>query len=147
MSKKKQRDIELFVVDVFISIQKIKKYTKPFNNEEDFKYDELHWDATIRQLEIVGEALNNLLDNNNFNSLAPKYFRKIVNFRNTITHGYFGIDIYEVWDIITSKLDILEIDLKSIAKNNLDISNAINSEIEEYKKLKDSYIVDYLTSL
>lgn len=147
MSKKKQRDIELFIVDIFISIQKIKNYTKNFTNEEDFKHSGLHWDATIRQLEIIGEALNNLLDDKKFNSIAPKYFRKIVNFRNAIAHGYFGIDIFEVWDIITTKLDILENDLKNLSKNNFDLSDAINSEILDYKNSTDSYIVDYLVLL
>ena len=89
MSKKQQRDIELFIVDIFVSIQKIKTYTKEFKNSQDFAHSGLHWDASIRQLEIIGEALNKLLKNDNFNLLAPSYFRKVVNFRNIIIHGYF----------------------------------------------------------
>jgi len=147
MSKKANRDIELFIVDTLVSIQKIKEYTKIFSNAQDFQHSNLHWDATIRQLEIIGEALNNLLDDEKFNSLAPKYFRKIVNFRNTIVHGYFGIDEDEVWDIIISKLGILEIDINTIIQKDIDISDAINSEIFEYKKLNDSNIINYLTSL
>lgn len=144
MSNKKNRDIELFIVDVFVSIQKIDEYTKIFDNPSDLQHSSLHWDATIRQLEIIGEALNKLLDNENFSNLAPRYFRKIVNFRNAIVHGYFGIDLDEVWDIITNKLNILNNDLLKIVKNNIDLSLAIESSINEYQNINDINIVKYL---
>lgn len=146
MSKQK-REIELFVVDIFISIQKIKEYIKPFNNANELLHSSLHWDASIRQLEVIGEALNRLLDDENFNSLAPKYFRKVVNFRNNIVHGYFGIDIDEVWNVVTINIDILEKDIKEIVKNNIDITEAIGYAIEEYKNLDDLNIVKYLINL
>jgi len=147
MPNKKQRDIELFIVDVLIAIQKIKEYTKLFINKNDFQHSSLHWDATIRQLEIIGEALNKLLEDEKFKSLSPSYFRKVVNFRNTIIHGYFGIDLDEVWNIITQKLDILETDMLVLVKDNIDLENVISSEIEEYKRLNDIYITKYLMQL
>ncbi len=141
MSEK--RDLELFLVDVLIAIQKIRNYTKEFSDVDALMHDELHWDATIRQFEIIGEALNNLLAEEKFNKLSPKYFRKIVNFRNAINHGYFGIVQEEVWDIITSKLDLLDNDMQSIIKENFDVASAIKLEvpkhhsvIEYFKKLK-----------
>jgi uncharacterized protein with HEPN domain len=96
MSNRKFRDLALFVIDIFVAVHKIKEYIQPFKNENDFRHNSLHWDATIRQLEVIGEALNNLLDDDEFSALSPKYFRKVVNFRNTISHGYFGIDLDEV---------------------------------------------------
>jgi len=145
MSEK--RDIKLFIVDVLVSIQKVKEYIQPFDNSSTFLHSSLHWDASMRKLEIIGEALNKLLEDENFNSLSPTYFRKIVNFRNTIVHGYFGIDVDEVWDIVTNKLQILEDDLLGIVENNIDITDAISCEIEEYKNLNDINIVKYLSSL
>lgn len=142
MSKK--RDVELFIVDIFIAIQKIKEYVVPFKNQEAFLHSSLHWDASMRQLEIIGEALNKLLDDDNFQSLAPSYFRKVVNFRNSIIHGYFGIDSDEVWDIIHNKLSLLEKDLHQIVDKSLDLSEAIACEIEEYQELNDINIVKYL---
>ena len=146
MSKKK-RDIELFIVDIFVSIQKIRGYVAPFHNPNDLLYSSLHWDATIRQLEIIGEALNKLLEDESFMKLAPEYFRKVVNFRNNIVHGYFGIDLDEVWNVITVHLDVLENDMKKILKNNINIKDAIELEIEEYKRLNDLVIVKYLINL
>jgi uncharacterized protein with HEPN domain len=146
MSKDK-RDIELFIVDIFISVQKIKEYISPFHNSNDLLHSSLHWDATIRQLEIIGEALNKLLEDEKFKTEAPGYFRKVVNFRNNIIHGYFGIDIDEVWNVITVHLDILQNDLNNIVRDNFDISDAIESEIKEYTNLNDIDIVKYLMNL
>ena len=111
------------------------------------RYSSLHWDATIRELELIGEALNTLLNDEKFLNSAPPYFRKVVNFRNTISHGYFGIDESEVCNIIDEKLDLLSNDLHQICKDNIDLSKAIQSQIVDYSKLKDNYIMDYLRTL
>jgi len=147
MSNKKKRDLELFILDILISIVKIKEYIKDFDNANDFQHSSLHWDASMRNLEIIGEALNKLLEDENFNKLAPSYFRKVVNFRNSIIHGYFGIDLDEVWDIITVKLEILNIDLNKIVNNNINLEYAILTQIEEYKNLNDVTIVKFLINL
>ncbi|MBE0515676.1 HepT-like ribonuclease domain-containing protein, partial [Sulfurimonas sp.] len=91
------------------------------------RYSSLHWDATIRELELTGEALNTLLNDEKFLKSAPPYFRKVVNFRNAISHGYFGIDESEVWNIVDEKLDLLSNDLHQICKDNIDLSKAIQS--------------------
>lgn len=148
MSNPKQRDIELFIVDVFVSIEKIREYTKPFSNPSNFEHSSLHWDASMRQLEIIGEALNKLLQNDVFQAFAPSYFRKVVNFRNTIAHGYFGIDIDEVWNIITHHLEPLETDLIQIVQMaHLDLSDAIFCALDEYKEQKNTSIINYLKKL
>jgi len=124
-----QRSIELFIVDIFIAIQKIKQYTKEIQSADDFLHNELHWDATMRNLEIIGEATNNLLKDKNFTKLSPKYFRQVVNFRNMISHGYFGISQEEVWGIVTEKLNPLESDLKKVVINNFFLEEAIDEEL------------------
>jgi len=71
----------------------------------------------------------------------------VVNFRNSIAHGYFGIDLNEVWNIITEKLEILKDDLTHIVKNKINLKEAILYEIDEYKNLNDVTIVKYLIQL
>jgi uncharacterized protein with HEPN domain len=85
---KKQRDLELFIVDIFVAIHKIKLYTKLFESADELRYDSLHWDATIRELELIGESLNNLLDDDNFAKDAPKYFRKYEKLKDIQTVEY-----------------------------------------------------------
>jgi len=144
MPIKKQRDLELFAVDIFVAKHKIKLYTQSFETAESLRYDSLHWDATIRELELIGEALNNLLDDEEFAKVAPKYFRKVVNFRNAISHEYFGIDEEEVWKIIKNKLELLVEDLLEICNQYIDLETAIRTQILDYEKLKDKQTVEYL---
>lgn len=143
---KKSRDLELFIVDIFVALYKIKDYTQTFDNASDFSHSSLHWDATIRQLEIIGESLNYLLDDEKFTSHAPKYFRKIVNFRNVIIHGYFGIDMDEVWDVVEVKLTELNRDMLEMIKH-IDISHALMFEIKSYIANDDEELVQYLNKL
>jgi uncharacterized protein with HEPN domain len=142
MSKK--RSLELFIVDIFIAIQKIQHYTHSFDSADTLLHSEIHWDATIRQLEIIGEALNNLLKDTTFQTLSPSYFRKIVNFRNVINHGYFGIVHEEVWDIVTDKLLLLEKDLLHTIEGKYILDEAIDTEIQ---KQHNDEIISYLQNL
>ena len=139
-----KRDLELFIVDVFVSIKKIKSYTKNFTCGDDLLHSELNWDATLRNLEIIGEALNNLLEDEKFVSLSPTYFRKVVNFRNLVSPGYFGISQEEVWNVVTEKLNLLEKDMKQTIDKNFNLSTAIEQEIP---KQANSEIVEYLKNL
>ncbi len=141
---KKARDIELFIVDVFVTLEKIRQYSVDFSTADSFRHSSLHWDATIRQLEILGEALNHLLKDEKFSQYAPAYFRKIVNFRNVIVHEYFGIDEDEVWDVVTNKLALLQKDMENIV-SEIDISDAASSVMDEsadedIKKILRQYI-------
>ncbi len=143
----KNRSISLFIIDTFVAIKKIENYTKTFNNAQEFRYSFLHWDATIKELEIIGESIKYILNNSELSKSTPKYFRKIVNFRNLIIHEYFGIDEEEIWDIVKEKLPILYNDLLNISKNCSDINDAIESTIKEYKKYKSKEIVTFLQNL
>jgi uncharacterized protein with HEPN domain len=47
------RDVSLYIVDIFIAIDKIKRYTAKFQNSDELLWSEVEWDATIRELEII----------------------------------------------------------------------------------------------
>lgn len=138
-----KRDISLYIVDIFIAINKIQRYTQKFTNAEDFKWSELEWDATIRELEIIGEATNNLIKSQ---ILENHKYRKIVDFRNVIIHGYFGIDEDEVWSVIQDKLTSFFNDLKDIVEEqNINIEDAISYAIDENFRNKE--LVEFLNSV
>lgn len=125
------RDQSLYIIDIFIAFNKIQRYTASFKNASDFLHSELEWDATIRELEIIGEACNSLLK---LETIDEKY-RRIVDFRNQIIHGYFGIDEEIVWDVITNKLEPFSDDLKKVSYDkNIDLENAIVSAMIENEK-------------
>jgi uncharacterized protein with HEPN domain len=124
MSKRKN---EFFVMDIYISILKIEEYTKDIKTAQELQYDCKTWDAVIRELEIIGEATKNLIENGLFDNDK----RKIVDFRNIIVHHYFGINEDIVWDVLKSKIPDLKIELIEM----------INS-YENKKELLDCFIKD-----
>ncbi len=42
-----------------------------FENGQQLQGNSLHWDATMRAFEIIGESLNHLLENEHFEKSAP----------------------------------------------------------------------------
>ncbi|MDQ1264027.1 MAG: hypothetical protein QG559_1028 [Campylobacterota bacterium] len=134
------RGVELYILDIFIAIDKIKRYTLKFSNGNDLLCDELSWDATIRELEVIGEATKSLLQNNILND---KKYRRIVDFRNQINHGYFGIDEDIVWDVVTNKLNEYESDLFQVTVElKLEMKNVI--EIFKQENIKHTKVLLFL---
>ena len=137
------RKVEMFMFDIYVAILKIKNTVNDFSNVQDLLYDYTKWDSVIREFEIIGEASKYLLKSN----LIHKDYQKIVNFRNQITHEYFGIDRDVVWLIIETKLDLLEqtiVELIAKIEANLQ-SELIDAFIEDNNYL--DFVVKELESL
>lgn len=73
----------------------------------DFEVNSMMKNASIRQLEIIGEASSRIS-----NELKSEYplinWKDIIGFRNIIIHQYFGIDEKIVWDILKYDLPVLK---------------------------------------
>ena len=123
------RALEFYVVDILIAADKVKRYTANFDNAESFLHSELEWDAVIRELEIIGEATKNLLKND----FIDKQYQSIVDFRNHIVHGYFGVDENIVWEVVIDLLEPFTQKLLNVVKQkNLDIGEAVSRAKEDY---------------
>ena len=99
-----KRSHELFVVDILIAIDKIDRYRSDFDSAQDFYHDEKSFDATMRELQIIGEATRHLLTH----KILEEEYRIIVDFRNLVVHEYFGVDADEIWDILLNELPRLK---------------------------------------
>jgi len=53
------RDESLYLGDIQESCEKILRFTKGMTYHE-FVHDDLHFDAVLRNLEIIGEAVKNI---------------------------------------------------------------------------------------
>jgi uncharacterized protein with HEPN domain len=138
-----KRDMTLYIVDIFIASNKISRYIINFNNADSFLWSELEWDARLRELQIIGEATNKLLI---AGIIEDKSFRRIVDFRNLIIHGYFGIDEEEVWGVATDKLPLFIDELREIVKEkNICLDEAIKYAKEE--NYKNNNIIAYLDQI
>ena len=70
-------------------------------------------DAVVRNFEIIGEATKNL--SANLKALYPRTdWKSVAGFRDTLIHGYFGIDLEILWDIIVNKIPLLQEEVAAI---------------------------------
>jgi uncharacterized protein with HEPN domain len=97
-----KRNDKLLLEDILESILKIKIYTEGIDYNNFFK-DEKTKDAVVRNLEIIGEAVNNLSTEFTIKNNAIEW-RKIAAFRNRLIHEYFGVNYEAVWMIINLNL-------------------------------------------
>jgi uncharacterized protein with HEPN domain len=76
--------------------------------------------ATIKQIEIIGEACNALTDElKSANPVVP--WKPIVGFRNISIHEYFGVNLHLVWEIAKNDLPELKEKMSAIlAKMTVD---------------------------
>ena len=73
-------------------------------------------DAVERNIEIIGEAVNKLL--NIEPEIAISNARRIVDARNKIIHGYDEIENAQIWAIIINHLPILFEEAKGLLKKS-----------------------------
>ncbi len=107
-----KRSDELYLYDMLDSIQAIEEFIKDIEYDK-FLDDRKTISATIRELEVIGEASNHISS-----ELKSKYpdtdWRTIKDFRNVLVHEYFGINNTILWQIITTKLTPLKNQLQQI---------------------------------
>jgi uncharacterized protein with HEPN domain len=102
------RDETLYLDDIQESCEKVLRFTKGMTYK-DFVHDDLHFDAVLRNLEIIGEAVKNISEQTRQNYPDVKW-RKIAGFRDIVAHEYFGVNEETVWDIVENEIpNLLEI--------------------------------------
>ena len=99
-----KREGELFLLDILVAIEKI-RYTRGLHDDaESLRYNFLHCDSVIREFEIVGEATKRLIRM----GWLDEQERKVVDFRNLVSHHYFGIDAEAVVEVIDEHMPPFE---------------------------------------
>ena len=100
------RNYKVFIQDILSAVKSIETYTRGLSFNE-FRANRLIIDATVRNLEIIGEAAKNIPSD-----IRDKYnqieWKKIAGLRDILIHEYFGVDIDLLWDIIKTKLPELK---------------------------------------
>jgi len=105
--------IKTWLYDILRSIEEIESY---FDSEEKdhtlFISDLKTRRAIERDLEIIGEALNRII--NKDDSIKISHARKIVDTRNRIIHGYDTVSDEIMWGIVVKHLPVLRDEVQKL---------------------------------
>ncbi len=101
-----KREVNLYISDILEAINAIECYLVGIDFSI-FTSDRKTYSATIRELEIIGEASAQLPDEFK-NSYTEVPWRLMKDFRNVLSHHYFGVNYEIVWDLIHNQLPTIK---------------------------------------
>lgn len=108
---------EVFLKDILISIEKIKSYlgTPP---PEDSLQDDMIYDAIVRNLEVMGEAVENIPESVR-SAHAEIDWDEMVEIREMLIHEYFDIEDAIILDLLKNKLPDLYLKVQKMIGENV----------------------------
>jgi len=98
-----------YLEHMLAAIERIAAFTSDVDKAA-FLGDAKTQDAVIRNLEIIGEAAHSVLRRHaEFAELHPEIpWRLSYEMRNSVSHGYFDVDLPTIWTTIRDDLPVLE---------------------------------------
>lgn len=93
------RPTKIILEDILEAISKIEKYILQLSFDE-FSHNDLVIDGVERNIEIIGEACNQLTEDFILQHSEVEW-HKPISMRNRLIHGYFSVDIVLLWNTIT----------------------------------------------
>ncbi len=107
--------IQKYLFDILLSINSIEDYLGNTRNFNIYLTNKQLRRAVERELEIIGEAANRILQ------LSPNFplddARKIVDLRNWVIHGYDKVDDVIIWGIISNHLPRLKMQVEGLLRD------------------------------
>jgi uncharacterized protein with HEPN domain len=100
---------------ILAAIERIERYTADVD-ELGFLSSELIQDAVIRNIEIIGEAANNIqrVDAAFAQANGEIPWQVMYAMRNRVSHGYDKVDFEMVWKTIHRELPTLHAQIKAV---------------------------------
>ncbi len=105
MSESGPREWRFYVEDMIRCAEKVLAYTEGLD-QQGFIDSALNYDATLRNLELIGEAATRIPEQVR-KEHAGVPWRMIIATRNRLIHGYLGIDNDTLWSIIRTDIPVL----------------------------------------
>ncbi len=107
-----EREWRFYLDDMIGFAEKVLTYTEGMD-QTGFVTSGLNYDATVRNLELIGEAATHIPQP--VRGTAPQIpWRLIIATRNRLIHGYLGIDNDTLWSIIRDDVPALLPELRQI---------------------------------
>jgi uncharacterized protein with HEPN domain len=105
MSEQASREWRFYLDDMIDFTEKVIAYTAGLD-QASFVAKGLNYDATVRNLELIGEAATHIPDH--VRAAASRIqWRQIIATRNRLIHGYLGIDNDTLWSIVREDIPVL----------------------------------------
>lgn len=106
-----------YLQHILQAMERIERYTLGLD-ETAFLANDLVQDAVIRNIEIIGEAANNIL------RVAPEFasehssvpWRVMYTMRNRVSHAYDTVDLEIVWKTVRNDLPVLARQIQELVK-------------------------------
>jgi uncharacterized protein with HEPN domain len=102
--------------DILENILKIESFTADIDFA-NFEADDMRAYATIRALEIIGEAVKQVPQD-----IRDQYpdipWRSVARMRDKLIHHYFGVDLAVVWNTVKHDIPPLKKTVKQILSGN-----------------------------
>lgn len=112
MSERAQREWRFYLDDMIGFAEKVIAYTDGLD-QEGFVASGLNYDATVRNLELIGEAATRIPET--VRAAHPELpWRLVIATRNRLIHGYLGIDNDTLWSIIRDDTPVLLLALRRV---------------------------------
>ena len=121
-----ERDFRLYCMDILDSGAAILEFISGLAFDQ-FSNDRKTYSAVIREFEIIGEAVGKLPEE--LKGRRPEVeWQDIKEFRNLLSHEYFGVDLEIVWKIIEDDLPVLMDAIREIVRSD---SKSRHSELDQ----------------
>jgi uncharacterized protein with HEPN domain len=105
MSEPGGREWRLYLEDMATFAERAVQFSAGLD-QAGFFQDRMRLDATLRNLELIGEAATRVPDT--VRSLHPEIpWRLVIALRNRLIHGYLGIDNDTIWSVLQDDLPVL----------------------------------------
>lgn len=109
------KDDRVYLEHIRDALDDIATYTNA--GREVFFADRMRQDATLRKLQVIGQAVKNLSEG--VKSRQPRIpWRQIAGMRDKVIHDYFGVNLEIVWGLIDKDLP----DLRTAVETLLSLS-------------------------
>lgn len=110
-----ERTVGLYIDDIRRAIDNIQTYTKELSYES-FSQDAKTIDAVVRNIEIIGEAIQQLPEELHIQYPSVPW-KQIVGARNKVIHEYFGVDEKIVWKTVQEDIPVLKQQILTIVQD------------------------------
>lgn len=110
-----KRDVG-YAIDIILACQDIQNFIQG-KKRQDLEEDALLQAAILRKLEIIGEVAKRFsIDFKEKHAIIP--WRNWAGLRDRPIHGYADINLDIVWNVLTTAVPVLVVELKKYEKEN-----------------------------